>query len=128
MLNANSSFAFSFKSFRCILSPICKYSIVMCKLCWIKIWMWIGVLQRSPQCGNTRHAMTDPYYLRHFLQVEGKKKDLYFSKFQFANRVTFTRHLLKKVISLRQNCWSLQNFLSLNKTMFFFLFFFNYKC
>ena len=36
--------------------------------------MWIGVLQRSPQCGNIRHAMTDPYYLRCFLQVEGKKK------------------------------------------------------
>ena len=32
-LNANSSFAFSFKSFTRILSPICKYSIVMCKLC-----------------------------------------------------------------------------------------------
>ena len=36
--------------------------------------MWIGVLQQSPQCGNMRHAMTDPYYLRCFLQVEGKKK------------------------------------------------------
>ena len=135
MLNANSSFAFSFKSFTCILSPICKYSIVMCKLCWIKIWMWIGVLQRSPQSGNIRHAMTDPYYLRRFLQVEGKKKrkkkkDVYFSKFQFANKVTFTRYLLKKVLSLRQNCWSLQNCLSLNKTMFFFFLFFflNFKC
>ena len=32
-LNANSSFAFSFKSFTRILSPVCKYSIVMCKLC-----------------------------------------------------------------------------------------------
>ena len=36
--------------------------------------MWIGVLQRSPQCGNLRHALTDPYYLGRFLQVEGKKK------------------------------------------------------
>ena len=129
MLNANSSFALSFKSFTHILSPVCKYSIVMCKLCWIKIWIWIGVLQRSPECGNIRHAIIDPYYLRRFLQVEGeKKKDVYFSKFQFANGVTFTRHLLKKVLSLRQNCQSLQNYLSLNKTMFFFLFFFNYKC
>ena len=84
--------------------------------------MWIGVLQRSPQCGNIRHAMTDQYYLRRFLQVKGKKK-VYFSKFHFANRVTFTCHLLKKVISLRQNCRSLQNCLSLNKTMFFFPFF-----
>ena len=80
--------------------------------------MWIGVLQQSPQCGNMRHAMTDPYYLQCFLQVEGKKKDVYFSKFQFANRVTFTCHLLKKVLSLRQYCGSLQNCLSLNKTMF----------
>ena len=125
MLNANSSFAFSFKSFMHIFSPVCKYSIVMCKLCWIKIRMWIGVLQWSPQCGNIRHAMTDPYYLRWFLQVKGKiKKDVYFSKFQFANRVTFTHHLLKKVLSLRENCRSLQNCLSLNKTMFFPRFFF----
>ena len=70
MLNAKSSFAFSFKSFTCILSPVYKYSIVMCKLCWIKIWMWIGVLQWSPQCGNLRHAWTNPYYLGRFLQVE----------------------------------------------------------
>ena len=70
--------------------------------------------------------MTDPYYLRRFLQVEGKKrkkKDVYFSKFQFANKVTFMHHLLKKVLSLRQYCRSLQNCLSLNKIMFFFLFF-----
>ena len=89
--------------------------------------MWISVLQQSPQCGNIRHPMTDPYYLRCFLQVEGKKrkkKDVYFSKFQFANRVTFMRHLLKKVLLLRQYCRSLQNCLSLNKIMFFFPFFF----
>ena len=36
--------------------------------------MWIGVLQQSPQCGNLRHALTDPYYLGHFLQVKEKKK------------------------------------------------------
>ena len=91
--------------------------------------MWIGVLQQSPQCGNMRHAMTDPYYLQCFLQVEGKKrkknKDVYFSKFQFANRVTFTHHLLKKVLSLRQYCRSLQNCLSLNKIMFLFYFIIN---
>ena len=39
--------------------------------------MWIGVLQRSPQCGNIRHAMTDQYYLRRFLQVKGKKKSIF---------------------------------------------------
>ena len=39
--------------------------------------MWIGVLQRSPQCGNIRHAMTDQYYLRRFLQVKGKKKCIF---------------------------------------------------
>ena len=36
--------------------------------------MWIGVLQRSPQCGNLRHPLTDPYYLGRFYQVEEKKK------------------------------------------------------
>ena len=83
--------------------------------------MWINVLQRSPQCGHLRHALTDPYYLGRFLQVEEKFKkekkrckptwsllfvgigvphlEVYFSKFQFANRVTFTRHLLKKVLT-----------------------------
>ena len=37
--------------------------------------MWISVLQQSPQYGNISHPMTDPYYLRRFLQVEGKKKE-----------------------------------------------------
>ena len=57
------------------------------------------------------------------LKEKKEKKDVYFSKFQFANRVTFRRHLLKKVLLLRQYCRSLQNCLSLNKIMFFFLFF-----
>ena len=54
-----------------------------------------------------------------FCKLKEKRK-VHFSKFQFATRVTFTRHLLKKVILLRQNCRLLQNCLSLNKTMFFF--------
>ena len=127
-LNAKSSFAFSFKSFMCILSPVCKYSIVMCKLCWIKIWMWIGVLQQSPQCGNLRHALTDPYYLGLFCKLKKTLSagigvphlEVYFSKFQLANKVTFTCHLLKKVLSLRQNCLSLQNYLSLNELRMWF--------
>ena len=83
------------------------------------------LLKQSPQCGNIRHPMTDPYYLQCFLQVEVKKrkKNVYFSKFQFANRVTFPHHLLKKVLSLRQYCRSLQNCLSLNKIIFFPFFF-----
>jgi len=49
--------------------------------------------------------------------------EVYFSKFKFANKVTFTHHLLKKVLLLRQNCLSLRNCLSLNKTMILSLFF-----
>ena len=123
MLNAKSSFAFSFQSFTCILSPVYKYSIVMCKLCWIKIWMWIGVLQWSPQCGNLRHALTNLYYLGRFVQVENvvcrNRSPLFGSIFLQVS-------IYKKIVvwgHFHVNCRSLQNCLSLNKTMLLSLLF-----
>ena len=51
--------------------------------------MWIGVLQRSPQCGNIRHAMTEPYYLRCFCKLKGKKKRCIFLHFSICKQGHF---------------------------------------
>ena len=75
--------------------------------------MWIGVLQQSPQCGNLRHALTDPYYLGHFLQVKEKKK----TKNKKGRKPTRSFSFvgigvphLEVYFSLQQNVFSVTNF------------------